>query len=309
MQVKCPWCQGTFESDRYGRQFCIRCGAELDLPEPDSSSTGGSRGPQPAAPRDEAAAPHEGPSGAPAGHREAPAGAVGSHAGPTGEREAGSHVAGSEGGEGGPPGGDRGRITSPTPWERRDGMGFFPALFETWKDATFRPAEFFANLAPAGVGPAFAYAMIFGTIGTLATGLWNLLFVPNHESSPVPPGLQIVLGPFFFAIAIWCVAAVVHLCCLILGCGKRGFEATFRAIAYSLGPSIFAVVPGIGSLVAGVWSLVLEIVGIQHMQRTTGARAVAVIFLPLLAFLLCICAVGLAAGALGMAGALLMTRG
>jgi len=34
MLVKCSWCQKNFNSERYGRQFCPHCGAELEIPEP-----------------------------------------------------------------------------------------------------------------------------------------------------------------------------------------------------------------------------------------------------------------------------------
>lgn len=77
---------------------------------------------------------------------------------------------------------------------------------------------------------------------------------------------------------------------MIFGWTKRSFEATFRASAYSYGPLAFAVVPICGSSIGFIWSLVLFIIGLKHMQQTTGGKAAFTALLPLI---LCCCLVSL----------------
>ena len=39
MLARCARCQGTFSTERYGRQTCPHCGAELILPPPPGTPT------------------------------------------------------------------------------------------------------------------------------------------------------------------------------------------------------------------------------------------------------------------------------
>ncbi len=95
-----------------------------------------------------------------------------------------------------------------------------------------------------------------------------------------------IFAPIGITIGLFIASGVYHLIFIILGWAKRDFEATFRAMAYSYGPMIFLVVPFCGSFVAGIWSIVLIIIGFKHMQQTTGGKAAFVYFLPLI---LCCC--------------------
>ena len=73
---------------------------------------------------------------------------------------------------------------------------------------------------------------------------------------------------------------------LVFGWAKRDFEATFRAIAYSASPILFYVIPMCGGIIGIIWSIVLMIIGLKHMQKTSGGKAALTVFLPLI---LCCC--------------------
>jgi hypothetical protein len=82
------------------------------------------------------------------------------------------------------------------------------------------------------------------------------------------------------------MSGIYHLIFLIFGWGKRDFEATFRAVAYSEGAIVFLAVPFCGGLIAFVWQIVLTIIGMKYMQKTTGGKAAFVYFLP---WIVCCC--------------------
>lgn len=260
MQIRCPWCRETFESDRYGKQFCIRCGAELDVPEPAQQ-----------------------------------------------ERERALHEHGLP-----PPGGwhhqgARAETEHLPPWERRKELGFFPALVQTWVEATLRPTEFFSKLAPGGgIGPAFGYAVIVGSIGSIFSSLWMRLYEGAlgfpQGGVHAPLGLQLIGVPFAIAVGLFIGAAILHVGCMVFGCASRGFDTTFRVLSYSVGPLILGVLPFCGSFAGFVWTVVLVVIGVTHVQQTTTGRAVGAVILPLLLPIACACALALF---LGMGAALI----
>ncbi len=321
MLVRCPWCQGTFETERYGKQPCTRCGAELDLEAPaappgseppsglgwrPSADESWSIPPPPEPPRDPRGARSAGaddPSGKGGGGStggSSPGGGGGSYGG--GSPGDGSYGGGPFGGDGGGssgggrPGGGGARAEL-NPWENRGGRDFFSALFATWKLACFRPTEFFSNLDPKGpIGPAFAYAVMANGIGSVFAMLWVFIQGPAFGQTANLPGSPIWLLLFAgvsAVIGIWISAAIIHVGCMVFGCGSRGFDATFRGVAYSAGPGIFMLVPFCGSVVASIWVVVLEVIAIQHVQQTSSGRAVAAIMLPVILGILCVCGVAL----------------
>ena len=61
---------------------------------------------------------------------------------------------------------------------------------------------------------------------------------------------------------------------------RNGFEATFRVVAYGYSANIFLVVPFCGGLLAGVWAIILYIIGLREAHETTGGKAALAVFLP-----------------------------
>ena len=62
------------------------------------------------------------------------------------------------------------------------------------------------------------------------------------------------------------------------------------------------ILPFCGNVIAGVWFIVLAIIGISQAQQIGGGRAAAAVLLPLVLF--CCCCIGLGmlfAGAIGAA--------
>lgn len=189
-------------------------------------------------------------------------------------------------------------------WEDRQKLGFFQALWETWKESVFYPNKFFSRMPfTGGLGSPILYALVLGwpifaiaqLTGFLMSSFWMSLlsnFIPESEMligrafQAWITLLYIAIAPFFIVLGLLIVAGIYHLLFMIFGWANRNFEATFRATAYSYGPLVFSIVPACGGLVGFIWAIVLLITGFKHMQRTTGGKAALVFFIPLI---LCCC--------------------
>jgi len=176
-----------------------------------------------------------------------------------------------------------------TPWE--SGEGFIAAFLRTTQEVLFSPTKFFKKVAAGeGYWSPFIFAMISGIIGCGAVLLWQWLFF----SGMVPPQIRsvttyslflvfaIILIPFWVAFSIVVGSGVIHLCVMIVGGNRKGFEATFRAISYSHSALLFYIVPVIGSIVGGIYYLILIILGVREGHEISTGKAVLGVLLPLI---------------------------
>jgi hypothetical protein len=92
----------------------------------------------------------------------------------------------------------------------------------------------------------------------------------------------IILIPFWVAFSIVVGSGVIHLCVMIVGGNRKGFEATFRAISYSQSALLFYIVPVIGSIVGGIYYLILIILGVREGHEISTGKAVLAVLLPLI---------------------------
>jgi hypothetical protein len=84
------------------------------------------------------------------------------------------------------------------------------------------------------------------------------------------------------AFSLLIESGITHFCLAIVGGNKKGFEATFRAISYSFSGYLFGVVPLIGSLIGGIYKLILTIIGVREGHHISTGKAVLAIFLPVI---------------------------
>ena len=178
-------------------------------------------------------------------------------------------------------------------WEDRDRLGFLRAFSQTWSDASFRPGLFFGNAPKTGnLGSALLFAFLTGMTSTLLSLVWWVPFSGFEEFETVLGvqmgrdvlGAAVLMFPFALVMLIFVSSAIYHLSLLMLGCSRHGWEATFRAVCYSYGPQLFAIVPWCGGMVATVWQFVIMVIGFRELHETTTGRA---LFAALLPFLVC----------------------
>ena len=176
-----------------------------------------------------------------------------------------------------------------TPWE--SGEGFIAAFLRTTQEVLFSPTKFFKKVAAGeGYWSPFIFAMISGIIGCGAILLWQWLFL----SGIVPPQIRsvttyslflvfaIILIPFWVAFSIVVGSGVIHLCVMIVGGNRKGFEATFRVISYSHSATLFYIVPLIGTFVGGIYLMILAILGVREGHGISTGKAVLAVLLPLI---------------------------
>jgi len=94
-------------------------------------------------------------------------------------------------------------------------------------------------------------------------------------------------------ITLYLGSAIIHLCLMVVGGNRRGFEATFRVIAYSSSTQIFALIPFVGGFIIPLYALVIEIIGLRESHGIGTGRAILAIFLPVIVILAFFLVVGI----------------
>jgi hypothetical protein len=182
------------------------------------------------------------------------------------------------------------------PWDHRQERGFFNAFGETLVMVLTKPGEAFTAMKrEGGLGEPLIYALIGGCIGGVVSFLFSLglqsvgLFADRHDTFAAMAGMGagsaafIVLLPLFIIMGLFIGSAIVHLCLMIVGGANQSFETTFRVLAFSQGSTgPLQMVPICGGLIAGVWALVCNCIGLARAHETDTGRAVLAVFLPLI---------------------------
>jgi len=191
------------------------------------------------------------------------------------------------------------------PWERLDDYGFFPGLFGTVKRAMLQPQDFFSRM-PLGRGlmRPLAFYVLLSTLAAVVQflfqglGLGLLGSMQGPETEMFGPTeimgmgaasvFVLLLYPIVFTVGLYITAGVYHLFLKLFQAGEAGFEGTFRALAYGSAPTVLSVVPLLGWMVGSVWTLVLTIIGLKTVHRTSYARVLAAIGALLFTFVMLI---------------------
>ncbi len=332
MIAKCARCQYVFSTDRYGKQHCPSCNAELMLNAPPGAAPAAA---QPVAP---AAAPGTGP--VPPAGPEATACCVGHPARPASATcpRCGAFAC-AECLQPGPDGlglclACRARAASepdePTAWEEREKHGLFAAFFGTLKRSFVDPVRFFERMRVKGAAGALSFYWINAAIGVLGGQFWQAVLASTglgkalNQTPELPPGhpleglmqlqsdpvTNIVMGvvwAVFAPVSLYLTAGIFHLGLLLFKGARNGFDATLRSVAYSSGPNLLQLVPLCGGFIGGLWVLVLTVIGLWKTQRTSLGVAIAAVLVPMFVLFCCTCmglvAVAFAGGA-ALAGAM-----
>ncbi|PTN38721.1 YIP1 family protein [Desulfonatronum sp. SC1] len=178
------------------------------------------------------------------------------------------------------------------PWERLDIYGFFPGIWETIKRAMLRPVAFFQAM-PVGAGqikPLIFYLLI-AEFQIVLQMLWDMTGVTSGmtgegEAMGISAAMLLVGYPIILTMLLYVMAMLVHACLSMVGGATRGFEGTFRALTYGSAPMVLTLIPFIGPLVGAIWSLVITFLGYKYIHRTTTAKVILAMLLPLIPFIL-----------------------
>jgi len=209
------------------------------------------------------------------------------------------------------------------PWEDRGRLGFFQALLSTMRLCLADPTRFFSDLPKReNLGSAMQYLLLLTWVGGIGGLLWSQVFQPSQMALLRSLGINVpeqawpagarglftvgiaVLIPIGVLISTFIWTGIVHVFLWMLGGAKEGFEATLRVYAYSRGSTaLFEWIPFCGGLVAFIWSLVLQIIGLSRVHEIGGGKAALAVLLPLA--LCCVLAAAILFAFLGAIMALL----
>jgi hypothetical protein len=182
------------------------------------------------------------------------------------------------------------------PWENRQQRGFLPAFFDTLVLVLSKPADAFTVMKrEGGFGDPLIYGLIGGCFGYVIYLLFILLMPSlamfgdrnNTLTGFIGVGFGlvvcIILVPLFVALILFIGAAILHVCLMIVGGAKQPFETTFRVLCFALGSTYpLIIVPFCGGVIAGIWGVVLQCIGLAKAHETDVGRAVLAVFLPLI---------------------------
>ena len=183
------------------------------------------------------------------------------------------------------------------PWERRRELGFGKAWFETVSLLITRPSEAFTMMRPEG---GLADPLLFALIGGCAGSIVSIMFQGLLQSIPGFSGrnhmfdfiglgvwgpliIYAAIMPVLIVLGLFIGSGVLHLCLMLVGGANRSFETTFRVACFTAGSAnLFSMVPICGGVIAMVYQIVLECIGLSRAHQTTTGKALMAIFLPLL---------------------------
>ena len=183
------------------------------------------------------------------------------------------------------------------PWENRQQIGMVKAWLDTVSLLIAKPSDAFAMMRPEG---GLMDPLLFGLIGGCAGTIVSILFQGLMQSIPGMGGgndffraagishwafiiIYAVLSPLLVLLGLFIGSAVLHLCLMLVGGANRSFETTFRVICFAGGAAnLFSMIPMCGGLIAAVYNVVLNCIGLSRAHQTTTGKALMAIFLPLI---------------------------
>jgi hypothetical protein len=143
--------------------------------------------------------------------------------------------------------------------------------------------------AEGGLGEPLAYGLLAGVVGTMGGLFWHFLVMagsiqPLTQLDPSRMALAfaavLLLTIPYVLVVLLLVSVVVHGCLLVVREGRNGYEATFRVVAYSQATQILSFIPFIGGLAAFVWLLVVQVVGLKEIHRTSYGKVILACLIP-----------------------------
>jgi hypothetical protein len=223
-----------------------------------------------------------------------------------------------------PPRPPTGAVATSLPWE--DPNAGIPSIFPTVVRFVASPLKAFESMSlTVDLVRPIAYFVLFVLLSVPVGQLWRYLlwtretsgldFIPKDVLAQAPwigvmldrPTIFIVLGlmviaPLLNLIALFVWSFIVHTLLSMVGGAQNGFGATLRVMCYSQTASVAILIPVAGGLIQGVWSLVLQIMGLSQVHRSPGWKAAFAVIAPLVVCCGCVAGAvlmsGLAAGGL-----------
>ena len=172
--------------------------------------------------------------------------------------------------------------------------GYFTDLWRTFRSVLFSPTAFFGSLRePGGLKNSIAFGILLGSIGAMFNIFWRFFLMPEEfadiiNTIPWPLSLNhlfiifIVISPLIILFMMLVTAVVLHIFLIILRGANNEFEATMKVSAYINATSMFYIIPYLGGIIGWIWSMVITVIGLREIHKTSTLKALFTVLLPLL---------------------------
>ncbi len=155
------------------------------------------------------------------------------------------------------------------------------------------PVETFRKVKDEDLGPLLKYFLILAFVFSILVAIISVVITSARSMMLFPmkiPFMEATMGGITAVVVVMFVmifilliiglfisAAIIHIFVYIFG-GRKGYAQTVKAMGYGITPTlILGWIPIVGWFV-GIWSLIVEILGIRELQEmSTGKAVLAVI--------------------------------
>lgn len=181
------------------------------------------------------------------------------------------------------------------PWPPRENESVLDAAARTWQESLFHPTSFFRRMPREfDFGWVLGYYVVIGVIAAGLALFWRMLLGPSlleryflrNVQDAGNPIMDFLLSPLISVIAVFIAAGFIHVFLMLFRAGRHGFGTTLRVLCFTGGAQLFYVVPWVGPVIAGVWSIVLTVIGLREAHETTTGRVLAAFLIPFILLLI-----------------------
>lgn len=196
------------------------------------------------------------------------------------------------------------------PWKKRTQIGFVDAFIKNVTEILTNPVQFFQKIKTDGDWVSMILwvviiAWIIGFFGFIWSSIFHISFMPfmskfSRFGYGMPMGFGVfssfiftfVLAPVWSLIGFFIGTALIHIAALIFGDGEKGFEMTANACCYAYTPYLLGIIPYCGSIIGGIWSFVLLVIGLKYGHKTETWKAIMAPLIWVILFTLCFAIAG-----------------
>lgn len=173
-------------------------------------------------------------------------------------------------------------------WEsnwRSDTLG---AFVRNAKDILTDPIEYFGRIKPAeDYLSLFVWLYVFSFINLFFSMVyqlvWEMIFNSTETLFTIPFVMcGSVIAPFVVILMLAISSAILHFFLVNIGGSTKPFNTTFTVYALGSVTGIFSVVPILGGLVAMVYGIIINIMGMAKAHEIPASRVFLSFLVPAL---------------------------
>lgn len=168
-------------------------------------------------------------------------------------------------------------------------------IFQKAKAIITEPVKFFEKHQEKGVLDAFLYLVVLGLITVILGSIVSKVYLTLMSNmlggifAEIPFGFPFILAMVLFGYVLllgmsFVGAGILHLYIKILG-GKLPYHKTYQLVIYSQTPRLLIGWIPFVSMIAGIWDIILLIIGTHKMYKFSTTKSVLMYIIPYFAII------------------------